>query len=109
MQIHKDEQSRITLIPEIHNIKPAAIPKPQTVCYGCDQQQRDPSIRGPPIISPVCNISASPKGEVYKNFPERVKKIVKIDRPRSLGLKRLPNKDPTKETSVNETKRPYGR
>ncbi|KAG4066045.1 hypothetical protein HA402_001292 [Bradysia odoriphaga] len=117
MHIHIDERDQITLVPDCYNIKPGTVSRPHkientTVCYGCDQTQREPSIRGPPIVSPVCRVSASPIGEVYKNFPEsvkNVKKFVKIDRPRSLGLKRLPRNDQTSETSVHEWKKPYGR
>lgn len=81
-------------------------------CFGCDQPKRESSIRGPPIISPVCNsnISACPLGEVFKNHPERVKKVIKIDRPRSLGpRKRMVDKDQNRETSVYETKIPSAR
>lgn len=81
-------------------------------CFGCDQQKRESSIRGPPIISPVCtgNIKACPLGEVFKNYPERVKKVIKIDRPRSLGpRKRMVDKEQYTETSVHETRKPSGR
>ncbi|XP_037042006.1 uncharacterized protein LOC119078542 [Bradysia coprophila] len=117
MHIHIDERNQITLVPDCYNIKPHTGSKPHkientVVCFGCDQPQREPSIRGPPIISPVCHVNASPTGEVYKNFPESVKsvkKIVKIDRPRSLGLKRPPQNYQPSETSVHETKKQYGR
>lgn len=81
-----------------------------TVCFGCEETEREPSTRGPPIISPVChgNISASPLGEC-KNPAERVKKIIKIDRPRSVGgRKRIVDKEQPRETSVFETKKPRG-
>lgn len=82
------------------------------ICFGCDEPKREPSIRGPPIISPVCNrqneghVNAAPLGEVVKNPSERIKKITKIDRPRSVGpRKRVLDKDDNKETSLNEMKK----
>lgn len=82
----------------------------KTICFGCDEPKREPNIRGPPIISPVCKnegqVNAAPLGEVVKNNPERIKKIIKIDRPRSVGpRKRVLDKDENKETSINEMKK----
>lgn len=108
LHIFKDQQKHIAVIeshPIVAEIDPIENP---TVCFGCDQPERVPSVRGPPIISPVCNgqVSASPLGEIFKNLPERVKKVVKIDRPRSLGpRKRITDKDPGKETSVHESRK----
>lgn len=112
MHIFKDHQHHMAVI-ESHVIHPVEVSEPNaTVCFGCDQPDREPASRGPPIISPVCNgqISACPLGEVFKNLPEKVKKVIKIDRPRSLGpRKRVIDKDPPRETSVHETRKPSGR
>lgn len=87
----------------------------KTVCFGCEQQEREAPMRGPPIISPVCNeevcneqVNASPLGEVFKNFPERFKKVIIRDRPRSLGpRKRVIDRDENRQTSVNEMNKPH--
>lgn len=116
MHIFKDDTDHVPIVESINTNHIAVFESHPiantTVCFGCDDQpKREPSIRGPPIISPVCNgnISASPLGEVFKNLPERVKKVIKIDRPRSLGPRnRMVDKEQPRETSVHETKKPRG-
>lgn len=116
MHIVKDGPDAVGVI-ETHQTHHVDISGPSTrsntmVCFGCDQPEREPSTRGQPIISPVCHsqVSTSPLGEIFKNHPERVKKPVKIDRPRSLGpRKRIVDKDQPRETSVHEARKPSGR
>lgn len=111
MHIFEEKTDPITAI-ESHKTSDAAVSESDpniNVCFGCDQPKRESSIRGPPIISPVCtgNVSACPLGEIFKNSPERVKKVIKIDRPRSLGpRKRLMDKEQYRESSVHEVRKP---
>lgn len=112
MHIYKDHVSAV----ESHETEHSAVIDSHpiansTVCFGCEETKREPSTRGPPIISPVChgNINACPLGEVFKNPAERDKKIIKIDRPRSVGgRKRMVDKEQPRETSVFETRKPRG-
>lgn len=98
MKILKDEANEAIAM-ETHP------PNNASVCFGCDSPKRESSTRGPPLISPVCtgNISACPLGDAFQDRKEGSKKIVKIDRPRSLGpRKRMVDKERNKETSIYE-------
>lgn len=116
IESHKTSHAALIEAHKLHKAHNAAIFEPQPIpniyeCFGCDELIREPAIRGPPIVSPVCKkIGACPLGEVFKNFPERTKKVIKIDRPRSLGpRKRMVDKELNRETSINETQKTHSR